>query len=378
MIQAATRRASTSAVKNAQQISDHVTSALPLQEMRNSRGQNYSTTQFYQLRFKPIDRKTPLSDVLTMVEDHLRTGTSRRMGITQVQVNQRSQNSGKYSSVSFVLDGANYDIVVALGGNAGETFEKELLQKMDALLKGRHTEDLSIAIAAFDALERLDAVFALPNISAVAARTGSTKRSGDMSPEDTGAIIADIIVHLRDGGKKYISVKNNNGNTVAQFGISAAFNDDLTVNVQTSEWRNWCAPFDLDPMKVMEGLRAARDGVDLSFDPVELRSGVIPENSQIFTIMRKMWGANYYYLRESRTAPFAKKIDTDYVNNVMLKNLEVTEVRYPASGRKQITVYLRSDHGRFKLEFRNPRGARGGKPNIRPSQIQLIALKSAK
>jgi len=346
--------------------------------MRNSRGQNYSTTQFYQLRFKPIDRKTPLSDVLTMVEDHLRTGTSRRMGITQVQVNQRSQNSGKYSSVSFVLDGANYDIVVALGGNAGETFEKELLQKMDALLKGRHTEDLSIAIAAFDALERLDAVFALPNISAVAARTGSTKRSGDMSPEDTGAIIADIIVHLRDGGKKYISVKNNNGNTVAQFGISAAFNDDLTVNVQTSEWRNWCAPFDLDPMKVMEGLRAARDGVDLSFDPVELRSGVIPENSQIFTIMRKMWGANYYYLRESRTAPFAKKIDTDYVNNVMLKNLEVTEVRYPASGRKQITVYLRSDHGRFKLEFRNPRGARGGKPNIRPSQIQLIALKSAK
>ena len=96
--------------------------------MRNSRGQNYSTTQFYQLRFKPIDRKTPLSDVLTMVEDHLRTGSSRRMGITQVQVNQRSQNSGKYSSVSVVLDGANYDIVVALGGNAGETFEKELLQ----------------------------------------------------------------------------------------------------------------------------------------------------------------------------------------------------------------------------------------------------------
>ena len=193
-------------------------------------------------------------------------------------------------------------------------------------------------------------------------------------PEETGKIIGDVIVTLKKGGDKYISVKDSNGKTVAQFGLAKAFNDDLSVNTSSPEWKQWLAPFGLDPKKVEAGLHAAQDGTELDFPDIETMAKKVKPGSSIQTIMEKMWGCDYYYLRKQGKDFKALKIDKDYVDNELLKNLQVTEIRYPSSARKQINIYLNSSTMNFKLEVRNPRG----KGSVKPTQIQLTIMKGVK
>ena len=358
--------------RNADVVVSHLLSGTDVAEMRGKRGADYDTTKFYQIRVKPNDKETSLEDVLRAIAKHLNSAKSKKLGISEVDVNERSRNSGKYSSVSFNLNGLDYDVVVAAGGNAGENFEKDLLLKMDNLVAG--VEDSEEARKALAALEAIDPVFKLKNIKSVVARSGSTQRSGDMSPEDTGKIIADIIIELKNKDKKYISVKNKNGSTVAQFGISKAFNDDLKVDTSSSEWKTWLAPLGLDPKKIEAGLLAAKNGTELKFADVETTEQKIRKGGPIHKIMEKMWGLNYYYLRESSGGFKALKIDKDYVANELLNGLKITEIRYPSKERKQISVYLESTTMKFKLEIRNPRG----KGVVKPTQIQLIIMKGVK
>jgi hypothetical protein len=356
---------------NAEQLSSFITSNIDVEEMRGKRGADFGSTQFYQIRVKPREKLTDLNSILLDIERLLKTEQAKKLGISEVQINQRSRNSGKYSSVSFhQQDGIDYDIVVAHGANRGEAFEKNLLLKMDNLVAG--IDSTEEALAAFAALEKIDPVFKLENIAGVSARHGSVQRSGDLSPEETGKIIADIVVELKNGDKKYISVKNKEGSTVAQFGISKAFSDDLKVNTGSQEWKNWIEPFGLDAAKIEEGLLAAQEGTDLDWSDIDKTEVHLNKNSAVHKIMQKLWGANYYYLRESNHGFKALKIDTDFVSNTLLSNLKVTEVRYPSRARKQITIYLESDSMKFKIEIRNPRG----KGSARPTQIQLVIMKS--
>jgi len=363
----------------AEELSSHLAKGLKLEEMRRARGRHYTQTNFYQIRVKPVEKDALLEDVLISLERYLNSNESAKIGISGVQINERSKNSGKYSSVSFKAGGKNYDAVVAKGGNVGETFEKNLLLKMDALVsKGTSSLDLGDAEhakLAFTALEKIDPVFALKNIASVAPRSGSTRgagRRGDLTPEEAGAIIGDIVVKLKNGDKKYISIKSARGATVAQFGLVRAFNDDLTVNPSSPEWKYWLQPFGLDIKKIEKGLRAARDQKDLPWKDVDTSTHEVKEGSGIFKILQKMWGTNYYLLKELPNGGFsAQKIDADYVDKKLLKNLKVTEIRYPSKDRKQINVYLDSDSTRFKVEVRNPRGMGA----IKPTQIQLTVLK---
>lgn len=341
----------------------HILSMGGIDEMRTNRGKDFDSTKFYQIRVKPEDKETPLETILSNLEKFLKSTSSKKLGIEEVQINPRSRNSGKYSSVSFSINGLDYDIVVAAGANKGETFEQELLLKMDNLVAG--IEDSDQATAAFNALQEIDKDFAPDNIKSVSARTGSTQRSGDITPEEAGKIIADIVVTLKNDDKKYISVKNTSGATVANFGCSKAFSEDLKVNTKSDEWKNWIAPFGLDAAKIEEGLAAAKDGTDIKFDDVEKTSNKLKPGSVAFKLLQKLWGANYYYLREKGAGFTAMKIDRDYVDNHLLKNLTVTEIRYPSKDRKQITISLVSDTKKFKVEIRNSKG------KIRPTEIKF-------
>ena len=361
-------RAPTETVKMADIIVGFLTKEVDVAEMRAKRGADFDSTSFYQIRVKPNDKEADLESILTKIQKALKGKAAKSMNIKDVQINPTSRNSGKYSSVSFSIAGSDYDIVVAKGGNAGENFEKDMLLKMDNLLVG---EDDEQAKKAFEALAKVDPAFKMSNIKSVAARSGSTQRSGDMTPEETGKIIADIIITLKKGGDKYISLKNKNGSTVAQFGISKAFTDDLKINKTSPEWKSWLEPFSLDPKKIEQGLQAAANGTDVSWDDVDLADKKVKKDSGIHKIMQKMWGANYYYLREKGDGFIAMKMDKDYVDNELLKNLHVTEIRYPCAARKQINIYISSDTKNFKLEVRNPRG----KGSVKPTQIQLTVLK---
>lgn len=353
-------------------LSPFITAHLPVEEMTANKGNGYDDTLYYQIRIKPQDKETPLEEIQLKLEKLLKSAKAKKMGVSDVEVNDRSPNSGKYSSVSCKFMDGDYDIVIAAGANKGEDFEKSLLVTLDNHVQGIETSDQ--AEAALAALQSVDPVFKTKNIKSVVARSGSTKRSGDMSPEETGKIIADIIFVMKNGDKKYVSLKNENGSTVAQFGLSAAFTKDLKVDTASSEWKNLLAPFQLDPKKIHIGLLAARDQTEVPFEEIETMNKKVKAGSPIHTLMQKMWGAGYYYLREKKGGFSAMKIDRDYVDNHLLKNLTITEIRYPSSARKQISIYLNSEAMKFKLEVRNPKG----KGDVRPTQIQLTVMKGAK
>jgi hypothetical protein len=360
-------RAPTEVIEGAGIIASAITGNLPVQEMRDKRGNDFGQTGFYQIRVKPIEKGRDLQELLFDVERFLKK--NKKLRISHIQINQRSVNSSKFSSVSFKWGDRDYDVVIALGANRGETFEKELMINLDNLVAG--IDSNKEAETALLALGSVDKAINKDNIDSVVPRTGTTSRAGVLTSDEAGKIIADIIINLKKGGKRYVSVKNKAGRTVAQFGVSKAFNDDLTVNTDTDEWRTWLAPFKLDPKRITEGLKAAAGGKTPKWPEVEMPNLPVKESSPISHVLEKMWGTGYIYLREKSGGFEAIKIDHDFLNDTVFKNLRLAEVRYPFPGRKHIAIYLNSDNGAYKLEVRNPNG-RGA---VRPTQIQLFVLK---
>lgn len=360
------------AIKAAEIIDDVVTHVHGIEEMRAKRGVDFTTTNVYQLRVKPMDKELTADTILSKIEHELKTKHEHKEGVSHVSISERAANSGKFSSVAFKVNGTDVEIVVAKGSNRGETFEKELLMKLDHHVSGINSSEQ--AENALKALQDADHTIYPENIKEFKARSGKTHRSGDISPEDAGKIVADIIIELKDGTKKYVSVKDSNGKTVAQFGVAKAFNDDLSVDTKSHEWKAWLKPFNLDPKKIEEGLKAARDGSDLPFDDVEKTSTDLEHGSAVHHILKKMFGSKYIYLRSTGKGFTAQKIDDDYLNDI-LDDLKITEIRYPSSSRKQITVYVQSKRYHLKIEVRNPRGKPGV---VKPTQIQLSITKSVK
>ena len=363
-------RAPTEAVKFADMVATAIVADLDVEEMRKKRGADYDTTKYYQLRVKPKVKDTPLETVLANIEAYLKKNQNK-LNIKRIQINPRSFNSGKYSSVSFEYGGLDFDVVVAAGANKGEHFEKDLLIKMDNFIAEIDSDEE--ARKAFDAIRKADPKFELDKVETIVPRSGKTGRSGDMTPEQIGKTIADIIIKMKDGSERYVSVKNRNGSTLAQFGVSKAFNDDLSVNAKSEEWKNWLAPFGIDAKKVETGLKAAasvREAID--FNDVEQPNILLKQSSPAYKVIEKMWGSNYYYLRETSYGFKAFNITPEFVHNTLLKGLKITEIRYPSPARKQINIYLENDAAKYKLEVRNPRG----KGSVRPTQIQLTLQRS--
>ena len=66
------------------------------------------------------------------------------------------------------------------------------------------------------------------------------------------------------------------------------------------------------------------------------------------------------------------KIDADYLDNSLLKNLTVTKIRYPSKSTKQISIFLESDEKRYLVEFRNSQG------KVIPKEMKFSVLGSTK
>jgi len=362
-------RAPAEAVAGADIISSLITSKVDVEEMRGKRGADFSSTKFYQIRVKPTVAAVELKELLNKIHAVIKSG-AEKYGFSEIHINNVSRNSSKYSSVSFKCAEIDYDIVVAAGKNKGESFEKELLLKLDNLISGHSsTEEAEAALAA---LQEIDPAINRANIVSITPRSGSTQRSGAMTPEETGKIIADIIIKLKKGEERYISVKNKSGTTVAQFGVAKAFTDDLKVVTDSQEWKNWLEPFGLEKKKLEEGMKASESGADLSWpDIVEVDRDVKP-GTPLFLIFEKLWGLNYLYLREKSGGFFAMKVDRNTMDTVILSNLRITEIRYPSKARKQVTIAAVSDSMKFRIDIRNPRG----KGIVKPTQIQLSITKS--
>ena len=361
-------KASTEMTTMAGIISTFITSSnIGVTEMRANRGEKFAQTGLYQLRVKPDDKDADPAELLAALEKLLKSSAAKKLKIANVTLQELSPNSSKFSSVSIQCAGMDYDIVLAKGANKGENFEKDLMLKMSNMaIAGIDDQE---ALVAFEALNGVDPSITISNVQSVVPREGATKRGIDTPLKETGKIIADIIIKLKNGEKRYISVKNSTGKTVAGMGVAGAFTDDLKVNTNSIEWKTWFKPFNVDPDKIEAGLQAYIKGTDVKFDVNETPNQKIKHGSPAYRILERMWGIDYIYLRQMGKKFKAEIIDEDTLKNSLLKNLTVTRIAYPNKTSKQLSIYLESDAATYKIEARNPKG------EVKPKDFKLILTK---
>lgn len=355
--------------KHADRLVELISSGTAMVEMRANRGQLFDHTMSYQIRMKPFDPKRSLDECKRMALALLTSKVAQGLGVKYVEHLDRSPHSGKYQSITFHAFDGQYDLVLALGANKGEAFEKKLVASMIDVVHSNGNDQLGkMALAE---LERAG-ISGGHQITCVAARTGTTRRSEASTPAEAGAILADVYFGMSDNTTRNVSIKNSNGKTIAQIGVSKAFNADLTANTKSDQWKKWIAPFELDLERLEKGLVAAEAGTPVPWRDQDHLNKLLPPDSPIHGMMRMMFGSDYFYLMEVRVKAGldfkAIHVNDEYLDRV-LKGLRIDTVSYPNAGRKMVGITMSSDSCSFKLDLRNAKG----KGSARPLQLQLKA-----
>jgi hypothetical protein len=349
------------------QLVDELAARFGVVELRASRGVNYARTKRYQVRLRPGPGSPAPATLPVKLERYLRR-RAKQLGLAEVTLRERAANSGRFAGVAFERADRAYELVLATGRNQGETLEANLRRQLGELVGSGHQHRQ--AMAALVALTKADSSFKPASVRAV--HRGYARQRGAVPLMGTGAAIADIVLELRDGTRRHVSVKGRDGKTLAQFGVARAFNQDLSVNEAAREWRLWLAPLGLSAKQVRRGLLAASGrGAPLRQDTVTVDRRVKP-NSFAFKVLERMWGSGYYYLKETARGFKALWVTPELVREQLLGDLKVRELRYPSPTRRQVDVYLESRAAKYKLSLRNPKGNGA----VRPTQAQLILRKS--
>lgn len=359
-----TERASPEFLGSVKDLLKFVTDRFPVEEITSYRGKYYDNSGFYQIRFKPQEGKIIPPDMMEQLAAAMQKAEGRKLGFKDVKENASTGNSGKYKGTSFTFKGLQYEYVLGVGGNKGEKFEKELLKAMQDYIAGEFNQ---LAQDAFDALSELNEDYGPDNIETVKGRTGSTHRS-TVAGTDIGKIIADIILHTKDGDDIYVSVKDPNGKTIGQFGLEDAFNEDFTVNTKSRGYIDNLKPFNLNLKKVKEGLDAYESGTDIG--PATVTSGIKFDATALQSLLARIWGTGYVYLRKKGSKFVAADITEEFLDDELLDSLKITEIRYPNNVRKQVSIFVESSTTKYKIDIRN---AKGG---VVPAQVQLLLLSS--
>lgn len=312
------------------------------------------------IRVKPEDEKKEIAkkDLMSKIQKVLKTVKN----VKSIKANEKSPNSSKFPSVSFTIDKRPYDIVIANGSNEGEKYEQELLQGLISHhldgITDEYLEDLEIQ------LEELDPTFEASQVKSIVGREGSTRRS-NVAPEDVGPIIADIIINMEDGSKKYISIKNKNGATFANLGgVGPTFKTDLSMDPST-EIGKLLTSMGFEPDKVQKGLQAYESGKDVDF-PTNIKvEDTAGPSTELYKFLLKSWGWGYFYIRELKPGFKVKHITEKLVKDTLLDNIKIHEIIYPNANRKQVGVKFGNDLVEYYLEIRNSAG------KVRPNDAKV-------
>lgn len=287
-------------------------------------------------------------------------------GVSKVTFHDLSPNSGKYSSVSFTYSGAKFDTVITKGANAGETFEKKTITDMERFFKkGGKGVNASYKLL-YEKLSSANPAFAKNEITSVTQRTGSTKKEG-IATADLGAIIGDIVV--KDYGKNtwYISLKDVNGNTFSSYSGAASLFDATGTIQPDSAGAKFLNSFGADLNKIQAGFDE-RNKIKRKREPIKVNP---PDTSEMKAIFERAWGMNYFYVRKVGATDWKVFWMNRAKLNKLIDNMTVTNIRYPNTGSKQITIQCSTPYADYAIELRNSK--KGEYPN--DTKFKVIRFK---
>ena len=209
------------------------------------------------IRVKPTDEKKEFNkkEVMSKIEKILKADKNAK----SIKGHEKSPNSAKYPSVSFKIDKREYDIVIANGSNAGENYEKDFHQELEDYhekgIPNMWVEEMELQMEELDPTFKTEDVVGSPK-----RREGSTRRS-NVPGDEVGAIIGDIVFNMKDGSKRYVSVKNKKGGVFANLGgVGPTFSKDFKMD-PTTEIGKLLVGLGYEPDKVQKGFEAYVSGI---------------------------------------------------------------------------------------------------------------------
>ncbi len=287
--------------------------------------------------------------------------------VKNIKFNELSPNSSKYSSVSFNLDGKNFDVIIAKGSNKGENFEKKVVSDLKSAFSknGINSDYINLIKQLTDANKK----FGENEIKDVKQRTGSTKKEG-IAIENLGEIIGDIVLTDSTNKNWFISLKDVNGDTFSSYSGAASLISSSGDLNPLSEGAKFLKAFGTDLNLVQAGydIRSNKTKVTRKKIPT-----VKPNSIDIKNIFERAWGMNYFYVRKTSGNDWKvfwigrKELDK------LVNNISITNIKYPDKSSKQITISCSNSYAEYLIEVRNSKG--GEYPNDIKFKVKKVNIK---
>lgn len=330
-----------------------------------SKKRNLEEGKTVEIKLKPnkIKNRVKLPS-LEKIEEQLKQVANE----LEIENIKSGKNSEKGLSVSFDKADKKYDIVVIKGANEGEVFENELFSKLKKYIKEPvKSKKVEEAKNLFEALAKVVQDFDISQIKEIRKRSGSTSRA-NIPAEKIGEVVADIIIELQNGNRLYLSIKNQTGDTFANIGMNRLFTEHLEVNKSNSLYE-MLREIGVNFSNFSKGLKAYRDEKEMK-PVVDNTVRKIPVDSAFYDFMTNSWGFNYLYVRHNGTNFKVLKMDKDFVHDILLKDLCVSEISYPHTSSKQLKIKLWNEFTTYVIEIRNTKG------EIKPTEMKVKIAKT--
>jgi hypothetical protein len=282
--------------------------------------------------------------------------------------NVKPSGSSKYNMYEFTTEDGNVRIILSSGGNEGEKYEQNFIQKLKSStgLSLDDVEDPNVK-KLYQTLNINPEKLSEKDIDF--AGTADTKRPLNIEkPENVGPKIADVIIKA-DGKEYCISLKNITGHTFYNGGNVPfiVFDDEKKVTFDSSKYDNnkiikdIFDIFNIDPKKVAQGLNEYIDGegeITNSFENAN-----ISDSNALKTLLASGFGYGYYYVKETKgNSIVIKPILTPEDAYSTVGNITKAQIKYPNVKTKTLNVKVNVDSEMFgnidfQIDFRNTGGA---------------------
>ena len=263
-------------------------------------------------------------------------------------------DSEKFGPVRIILSG---------GGNAGEKYEQEFVDKAKASA-GDAKENLPSDLQTLYSALNIDSTKLTADDISFAGAT-DTKRSLSLDgPQDIGETISDLIIKY-NGKEYYISLKNKAGSGIySGKNVPFIYEKDGKVVYDTS--KKGSAPgidllfdiFNIDEEKLAQGLNNFKN----QEGEVDSWSSVDIDKDKFKNLLASSLGYGYYYVREKgkgdvKVIPLLTAKDA--INAV--GTIKDAQIKYPGPNTKQLTMKIDTDSptfgsSQYQVAVRNTQG----------------------
>lgn len=316
-------------------------------------------------RIQPVDSNDPPSP-----DSVLRMLKSAKLSVVKIlKPGQAGSGSSKFNTYVISKPGLAQKIsfVYGQGRNEGQKFEDVALKSMSNAVKGKFD---NFSKQVFQGLGLSPAMVAGVNI----ASAKRVKRPLSTTLENVGPMISDMDIVLKNGGRMYVSLKNEDGLTFANSGYKGAF---VTQRVGTK------AVIKPQPHKLDEFIVEA-----LGINKAIVASGItdyanrVPTKKPLINVpvsfnaakiqqfLAAAYGFGYWYVRK-RGGDKVDVLDLTSAQKTLEKLGTVTSVvaTYPFWSKeratKQLSVKIATTTGNYLVEVRNTQSS------VEPNEIKV-------